>query len=390
MNPSADGWIKKLLKDVSKNETYLKLPLDAFYKQLKHSGYIYGSNVGVLFGVFDKGDWTDEELCKVNHVLVLYYMYRNHSTANNFVEQTIQFYKSIEDYKQSFIEGIFGKRKSGLLLESIIHKRIHIDDNVITKNFNYFITNALLFIDVLAFQKHLTGKTINENYFKQMELAVETIALTVFELKVNKSEYDKSLIKLFEVSLRYQPENNKDYKDIIVTLTEPFEKLYALDIACMAAWSDKELDNKELEFLGAFSKDMHLPDDIVRTAIADINSFYVINKDRVALLNNKNMVQSFYDNSSKMVVKLINRNSKRLLRELKESKELMALLSKSTTKSLTPEEAKKVQKQLMDIIKSIPSLAIFMLPGGAILLPLFVKFIPKLLPSSFDENRIED
>ncbi|RZN76658.1 MAG: hypothetical protein EVB12_06305, partial [Winogradskyella sp.] len=40
--------------------------------------------------------------------------------------------------------------------------------------------------------------------------------------------------------------------------------------------------------------------------------------------------------------------------------------------------------------KSIPSLAIFMLPGGMLLLPLFVKFIPKLLPSAFDENRIED
>ena len=44
----------------------------------------------------------------------------------------------------------------------------------------------------------------------------------------------------------------------------------------------------------------------------------------------------------------------------------------------------------MDIIKAIPSLAIFMLPGGAILLPIFIKFIPKLLPSAFDENRIEE
>ncbi|MGJ8738309.1 LETM1 domain-containing protein, partial [Zobellia laminariae] len=44
---------------------------------------------------------------------------------------------------------------------------------------------------------------------------------------------------------------------------------------------------------------------------------------------------------------------------------------------------------LIDIFKSIPSLAIFLLPGGAVLLPIFIKLIPKLLPSSFDENRIE-
>jgi hypothetical protein len=91
-----------------------------------------------------------------------------------------------------------------------------------------------------------------------------------------------------------------------------------------------------------------------------------------------------------MVSKLIKRNSKRLLNELKESKELMVLLTKSTTRELTDEEQKKVQNQLLDIMKSIPSLAIFMLPGGAILLPLFVKFIPKLLPSAFDENRIKE
>ena len=50
----------------------------------------------------------------------------------------------------------------------------------------------------------------------------------------------------------------------------------------------------------------------------------------------------------------------------------------------------KYKSILIDILKSIPSLAIFMLPGGAILLPLFIKFIPKLLPSAFDENRIND
>jgi len=97
----------------------------------------------------------------------------------------------------------------------------------------------------------------------------------------------------------------------------------------------------------------------------------------------------FYDSMSKVVNKLILRNSKRLQKELSESKELMYLLSKSTVKDLSSTEKKKVQNQLLDIFKSIPSLAIFMLPGGAVLLPIFIKLIPKLLPSSFDDNRVE-
>ena len=72
------------------------------------------------------------------------------------------------------------------------------------------------------------------------------------------------------------------------------------------------------------------------------------------------------------------------------SKELLLLLGKSTTTELTETERKKIKEQLLDIFKTIPSLAIFALPGGAILLPIFIKLIPKLLPSAFDDNRVED
>jgi hypothetical protein len=88
------------------------------------------------------------------------------------------------------------------------------------------------------------------------------------------------------------------------------------------------------------------------------------------------------------VNKLILRNSKRLQKEIKGSQELVRLITKSTHSDLSAQEKKKIQEQLLDIFKSIPSLAIFILPGGAMLLPIFIKLIPKLLPSAFDDNRI--
>lgn len=57
---------------------------------------------------------------------------------------------------------------------------------------------------------------------------------------------------------------------------------------------------------------------------------------------------------------------------------------------MTPSERKKVKDQLLEIFKTIPSLAIFALPGGGILLPLFIKLIPKMLPSAFDDNHVEE
>ncbi|NNK28803.1 MAG: hypothetical protein HKP06_11260 [Flavobacteriaceae bacterium] len=88
----------------------------------------------------------------------------------------------------------------------------------------------------------------------------------------------------------------------------------------------------------------------------------------------------------KQVLRLLELNKKRLLHEIRQSRELMNLISKSTTQDLTDEEWKQMKDQLLDVFKSIPALAIFLLPGGALLLPLAVKFIPQIMPSSFSKT----
>ncbi|MDB0603512.1 LETM1 domain-containing protein [Tenacibaculum maritimum] len=91
-------------------------------------------------------------------------------------------------------------------------------------------------------------------------------------------------------------------------------------------------------------------------------------------------------NSIDEIKLLLTRNKKRLAKELDESKELVALLKKSIETNLSIEEKEKVKEQLLDICKAIPAFTIFMLPGGALLLPLLVKVIPTILPSAFRED----
>ena len=82
----------------------------------------------------------------------------------------------------------------------------------------------------------------------------------------------------------------------------------------------------------------------------------------------------------------IQKNKKRLAKELTESKELVFLIKKSMTTSLSSEEKDKIKEQLLDICKAVPAFTVFMLPGGALLLPLLIKLIPDILPSAFREN----
>ncbi|MEH1006909.1 MULTISPECIES: LETM1-related biofilm-associated protein [unclassified Winogradskyella] len=389
MNPSANGWIKKLLNQVSEI-VYSQTETDAFYINLKRTGFIYGSNIKVVLDIVKPFELSEEERCKTNLLLTFYYIYNKENPKEQFTESLIRYYKSISDQKQSFFEDLFSDKSPDSLLEKIIHKRIHIDDNFISKSFNYFLINALLFVDVLGYHRFLKDEKNIKNYVENLESALETIVFSVIENKTVKSEYDENLIKLFEGSIRYKNAELLTYTDAISIINEPLEKLYVIDLVCMASWTDKIIDNEEKSFLSQLKTDLGVDNTVIVRSINDINLFYDEHKDEVAFLSSKNLAQSFYDNSSKVVSKLIKRNSKRLIKELSESKEALYLLTQSTQRNLTDEEQKKIQTQLIDIFKSIPSLAIFMLPGGMLLLPLFIKFIPKLLPSAFDDNRIED
>ena len=390
MNPSSAGWIKKLLNELSKNNLFLKFSEEHFYDSLRDCGFIYGSNLNVVAQVFPKKGLTEEELCKTNLILALFYRHARAKSKTNFIESAIDFYTTINEVKTSIFQDLLGEKKSSEQLEKIVHKRVQIDANVLTKNFNYFVINALLYVDALAYTEYLKQETISIDYIKKLESSIIAITLNVLNSKATKNQYDDSLIKLFESSLRYHDNGDIDYKKAIKYIKTEQEKFYILDLACMATWSDQMIDLEEQQFLEKLGNDLQLNLSRINQSIKTVNHFYTINKDNIALLSSKNIVQSFYNNSSKMVHKLISRNSKRLYQEMKDSKELMVLITHSTVRDLTKEEQKKVQEQLLDIFKSIPSLAIFLLPGGALLLPLVVKFIPKLLPSAFDENRIDD
>ncbi|MBO3116143.1 hypothetical protein J4050_05255 [Winogradskyella sp. DF17] len=388
MNPSANGWIKKLLNESALKDFTEKDDVK-YYNTVRSTGFIYGTNINLVTDIIESFELSEEERCKINLLLSFFYMYENAAQTINFEDSLIDYYKTVSEQKRSFFEDLFSKKSTYGLLEDIIHKRIHIDDNFLAKSFNYFLINALLFVDVLGYKHYLDQKKNTKTYVNTIESSIETIVFSVIEAKQIKSEYDDNLIRLFKSSVRHKNSSLPSLENAIDSIKDPLEKWYVIDLVCMASWSDKVIDKDELEFLNKLKASLDVDFGIISNSIDSINTFYEDHKNDVAFLSSKNLAQSLYDNSSKVVTKLIKRNSKRLIKELTESKEALALLAKSTQRNLTDEEQKKVQTQLMDIFKSIPSLAIFMLPGGMLLMPLFVKFIPKLLPSAFDENRID-
>ncbi|UOB17830.1 LETM1-related biofilm-associated protein [Abyssalbus ytuae] len=392
MNPSAQGWIDKLGSLITQKDVTFK-SFDSLYYRLRDIGFIYGMNLETVIYFEEDNAWSEDELAKINLITALYHIYHIENKSDNFknfVIKLAEFYSKLNNETILSIE-----KNTSVKLEKLIHERVFIDDNIISKTFNKILTNSLLNVDILVFKKYLSGK-VNDPvlHAKRLENIIINLTYHTLNSKEEKTKYDLQLVKLFESSLSY---NSKDkrvfdgtYRDELKIGFDSNEYKYFMDLACLAAWDDRSLEYKESVFIYGIGKDLDLDEDNITESLNYVETFFEVHKDDVQILRDSNPVKQLYDNSAKLVNKLIKRNSKRLLKEISESKELLYLLSKSTIKELTAEEKKKIREQLLDIFKAIPSLAIFALPGGAILLPLFVKLIPKLLPSAFDDNRVEE
>ncbi len=395
MNPSTSGWINKFGEIVSKNNvTYNNF--STIYTTLKKTGFVYGINIEVPQYIEAEHALSEDEKAKINLLAALYHTYaleENSIDFNLFLEKIFQFYQDLGINQISFFDKILTGSKTSAQLEKLIDSRVYLEDNIISKTFNSVITNSLLFIDVLTFKKYLVDSEDIRKHAQDLEYITINIINHALQAK-EKNKNDERLAQLFASSLTFiesdQERFDGAYLEKIGHKLRTWQNQYFLDIACLTVWEDKSLEHQESDLIFAIGRNLGFQDDQITHSLKEITAFFDINAAVIPFLKDNNLAVQFYDSMSKIVNKLIVRNSKRLQKELSESKELVALISKSTVKDLSEEEKKKIQHQLIDIFKSIPSLAIFILPGGAVLLPIFIKLIPKLLPSSFDDNRIEN
>lgn len=398
INPSASGWIDKFFIKQKLSERTVSETEESFYQKLRDTGFIYGHIItfDTSFAIESKG-WFKEEISKIALLNALYSIFcltKKENDSAKFIEQANAFYNQMHPQGFSLFKKILPKDTAALTLEKIIDERVQTNENIINKNFSHLVTNALLFIDVLAFRQYLIHNEIPEKYLKKIEETIVNIVTLALKIKTNKTQYDDLLIKLFEASIRYSKfSKNTDLSIETLQLeyfTNELEKKYLVDIAGMALWSDGVIENNEAYFLYTLARTFSISDEFVEQSIISTDGFIAKHKKDIPYFNYSNPVKHFYDQTTQSVITLISRNKTRLIKEIVQSKELMLLLAYSTRRDLDEKEKKKVKKQLLDICKTIPSLTIFLFPGGSLLLPILIKFIPTLLPSAFNENLDHD
>jgi len=388
MNPSSTGWVHKFVKEHTKHQLFDSFgTVLNFYDKLKTTGFVYGVSVtSVLDHPVSYLKLTKNEYTKLNlfHALLFVFYWQNPSRDNHkAIDTIIDFYKTIERGEKTFLQRIRSSSKASENLELILTARLREPSTILKKQAATLLTYALLFIDVLTFIYYLNHKKGLKHYIKSLEKIIISMSVLALKAKKNSNKYDHLVMEIAEATYLFTSSH-----PINLTSLSTLEKQFILDICCLTVWENKKLDSSELQFLTNLNKQLGFKTTYLNHCIQGLENFSFKHSTQIKLFEYTHPVKQFYKQSTETVKLLILRNKNRLLKELNESGELIVLLGQSTIRELSNEEKTKIKEQLLDICKTVPSLTIFILPGGSLLLPILVKFIPKLLPSAFNENKI--
>lgn len=417
ISPSSKGWVKKYFSLIEGYETVLqRFPgsvlnsEELIYAFIQPTGLMYGHPISFVFldDQYIKKLSLDEsfKILLLEGLFLVDYIHNgkiNHENLEESLYRFVSFYENtqLEKAKKSWLNfstlNIFEK------VESIISQRVKIKGNIANKIVTTYLYNSLLFHDLVLYQDYLTANNSINLVEKRSEIMLDLVKIVALSAKSdgNISDEEKGIFKIFVASANLNSkqkheaetffETNKSLSDIdfIFEITWLLRR-FILEISILTLWSDKGLSKLEQQFLIDLTDKLNLKVSDRDNAHIAIQSFVLSNQNDSLFLKGKNDVELMLSGAGKRWSKILGRNKDKLAIELKNSKELVSLITKSTQRDLTKEEKEKVKTQFFDLAKTIPSLALFMLPGGAVILPVVLKLIPNLIPSAFVSNKIED
>jgi hypothetical protein len=415
LSPGSKGWINKyfdLLENQSISLSILppeNIDIDVFlHAKIGETGLIFGYPTKLLFAKNQNDKyWTTDEKLKIlvfeAHLLV--YLANNPQKEFNqsaFTKSLVEFYGNHNASSIKKLMSFFVKPKDLDFLESVIAERIEIKTNLLENNLwiNY-LNNCFIFLDIILFNEFLKHDLCpNSDNYESLALdALGVITMAAYsDGQIEKQE--EYFFKVFLASANLQ-EIQRDiaewrfnkgmkFSDLSGLLDKNWLfKHFILDLASFVIAANHEAASEERMFLNQLVVDLNFSENELNRSLALTEQFILNNHDKIPLLKHSSSIEKIYSSFSKRWVKILGRNKDKLATELKQSKELVSLIRKSTTTELSKEEKELVKTQFKDIVKSMPSLAIFMLPGGTVLLPILVKIVPDILPSAFRDNEVE-
>jgi hypothetical protein len=416
LSPGAKGWVSKYFELVQKQEIFIRsyhpkaIDIEHYlHLRLSRSGIVFGFADKLIFAKnLDSQTWTSNEKLRLllfESLLLIYSVEKNQQPINReeFVQTVLDFYGKLNLYSISSMFTFFLKESKEERLEKILTKRTELKSNLLENTFWFnHLSNSFLYLDLVLFQEYLHTSTnlLESNYNEMAFTSLHAISLAANSDQVIDKQ-EKRIFETFLTASNLDDSEKEKAKELFLnpgkltdiqidTFHNCLFTRFILDISILTIYVNQDALEEEVEYLDELCHYLGLDPTELEENFAIVEHFILNKNQEIAYLSKHTSYERIYKTMTNRWVKVLSRNKDKLGRELSESKELVSLIKKSASHELTKEEKEKVKTQFLDIVKSMPALAIFMLPGGAILLPVILKILPDLVPSAFRDNEIDE
>ena len=416
LSPGAKGWINKYLDLVEKEVINLTIDrppelrkLHFMHLTLGESGVTFGYPIDLIFAKeLETREWTTREKLKLllfEAQLFVYLQIHLDEPFNKdaFLNKLYAFYHYHNASSIKKLLKMFSRPNREERIEEVLRDRTSIESNYFeNKWWVNTLSNAFIYLDVILFDDyvHWHREEAIKNYSSYAKNALIALTLSAYSDGLVE-KHEKKLFDVYLASANLDDEsrdlvkskfiNGASFNDFSLYIPNHWLlKRFLFDLSALNIFSHQELMDKETKFLEELAVNLEVKEEEMEESFGMIENFVLKAQDKAEFLSNNSSYEKVYRSLIGRWTKVLERNKDRIAEELKESKELVSLVNKSRKKELTLKEKEAVKKQFKDIVRSIPALAIFMIPGGTLLLPIVLKVIPDLIPSAFRENELDD
>jgi len=415
MKPGQKGWLKEylefrkeLLKDLTSESQKTSHPEQSLYRVIQPTGLMYGQSVDAIAHP-DSKQWSEKDRMKIllaeslisSSLLFYDKPIQNAEVLSEVIFKTLEnignFYNNIFPELATPAKTLFGRKKSPLeLAEKILDKRIEHTSEYTGNFWALFFHNSLLFLDVFIFGQwiHTNADRIVSDFFKyeRDELRFSVVKIISCATHANTTiEYEER--KLFEYFLNSSGLTNDKRKEAFVIFEKGIAieeinlptnnswilKKYFLEMAILTIWSDKKVENAELEFLKRLSEYMGFTEDDLENSMIAIEGFVLEHWKELDKLQNKKDYNTVSEQFIGRMIKVAEKNKNRLIREVQGKAELMDLIRKAKSTELSEAEKTQLHELLIFVLKTIPTFVIISLPQQFLTLPILLQILPKNL-----------
>lgn len=176
--------------------------------------------------------------------------------------------------------------------------------------------------------------------------------------------------------------------EIAEGVIDPVNRRFLLEQVLFASMVDGELSPEEDSFVRALAQTFQMDHGALAELELEALRHFERNPEVLQGLSTRGVLGRMRGHATRQVERVVRDNLQALLTEVRETGQLARLLLKAASdEDLTQEEFALVRDQLLDICKTIPSLALLAAPGGSVLVAVLIKVLPfSLLPSAFTDQ----